>query len=40
MEAIRDILGMPAARPILTAAVPSDEAAALGDGDWTPEDAA
>lgn len=35
-----NVLGMPVARPFLTAAVPSDEAAALGDGDWTPEDAA
>ncbi|WP_434315875.1 hypothetical protein [Leifsonia sp. P73] len=30
-EAIRDILGMPVARPILTTAVPSDELAAAAD---------
>lgn len=40
IETIRDILGMPVARPTLTSAFPSDEAAAVGDGDWTPEDAA
>lgn len=36
VSAVRDILGMPPARPHLTAAVPSDEASALGDGDWVP----
>lgn len=31
VEAVKDILGMPVARPILTTAVPSDELAAAGD---------
>jgi len=37
MATVENILGMrPVARPLLTHAVPSDDAAALGDGDWVP----
>lgn len=31
MESIKDILGMPVARPILTTAIPSDDLAADAD---------
>ena len=37
MATVENILGMPpVARPFLTNAVPSDDASALGDGDWVP----